>query len=229
MSESGHMLTNIYVDGFNLYYGRLKSTSYKWLDLQALFGNMLGSSHVIQSIKYFTAPVTPSRASSAPGAPDRQKAYLRALETLPSVEIHLGKFREHDNWMYRSDPPHHRIRVIKTEEKQSDVNLSVHLLNDAWKDNFECAVVVSDDTDMVGAMRMVKREFPRKRIGLVSPRARAEGQSQPPSPGRPWFSAERVRYAKFKLMIEDAHLATSQLPDPVARPNLEPISKPSSW
>ena len=27
----------IYVDGFNLYYGVLKNTAYKWLDLQRFF------------------------------------------------------------------------------------------------------------------------------------------------------------------------------------------------
>ena len=28
--------THVYIDGFNLYYGALKGTPYKWLDLEAL-------------------------------------------------------------------------------------------------------------------------------------------------------------------------------------------------
>jgi hypothetical protein len=30
------MATNVYVDAFNLYYGSLKGTPYRWLDLGAL-------------------------------------------------------------------------------------------------------------------------------------------------------------------------------------------------
>lgn len=46
--------TYIYVDGFNLYYGCLKNTPYKWLDLLALFKKLLHSNHQIVKIKYFS-------------------------------------------------------------------------------------------------------------------------------------------------------------------------------
>ena len=49
--------TTIYVDGFNLYYGCLKNSAHKWLDLKALFSNLLDSSHQIQKIKYYTAHI----------------------------------------------------------------------------------------------------------------------------------------------------------------------------
>lgn len=49
--------TIIYVDGFNLYYGCLKNTPYRWLDLKSLFSKMLNDSHKICKIKYFTALV----------------------------------------------------------------------------------------------------------------------------------------------------------------------------
>ena len=41
------------------------------------------------------------------------------------------------------------------EEKGSDVNMAAHLLNDAWQDLFESAVVISNDTDLVVPIRMV--------------------------------------------------------------------------
>ena len=223
------MRTYIYVDGFNFYYGRLRGTRYKWVDLYALFGNLLVGPHDIQRINYFTAIVNPSRAGGDPDVRMRQQTYLRALESLPAVKVHLGKFNEYDNRMPKAAPPHQLVRVIKTEEKQSDVNLAVHLVNDAWKDRYDCAVVVSDDTDMAGAMKLIRQEFPSKKLGLVSPRARPEGRDMPPSPGRPWFSAELYRYARFRLMIDDSHLAASQFPNPVTRPNRDPISKPASW
>ena len=31
------MRTRVYVDAFNLYYGALRGTPYKWLDLDALY------------------------------------------------------------------------------------------------------------------------------------------------------------------------------------------------
>ena len=70
--------TIIYIDGFNLYYGCLKNSPYKWLDLKSLFTNLLDSSHEIVKIKYYTAHI-----SSRSGNNDsmlRQKYYLQAIK-----------------------------------------------------------------------------------------------------------------------------------------------------
>jgi len=48
-------------------------------------------------------------------------------------------------------------RVIKTEEKGSDVNLATHLLHDAHRGWFEAAVIVSNDSDL---LEPIKRELP---------------------------------------------------------------------
>ena len=39
------MKTVVYIDGFNLYYGSLRGTRYKWLDLAALFKNLTSRKH----------------------------------------------------------------------------------------------------------------------------------------------------------------------------------------
>ncbi len=49
--------TIIYIDGFNLYYGALKGTAYKWLNLERYF-TMLRPHDNLHAIKYFTAIVT---------------------------------------------------------------------------------------------------------------------------------------------------------------------------
>ena len=76
--------TNIYIDGFNLYYGKLKGTPFKWINLDILCRtNLDPAKNKIQKIKYFTALVKPR-----PGDPDqniRQQAYIRALLTLPNI------------------------------------------------------------------------------------------------------------------------------------------------
>jgi len=83
------MDTYVYIDGFNLYYGALKGTGYKWLDPLALVRQLVPTSHKILKIKYFTARVSGSRD---PDSPKRQQIYLNALGTIPEVEIYFGSF-----------------------------------------------------------------------------------------------------------------------------------------
>ena len=104
------------------------------------------------------------------------------------------------------------VEVIRTEEKGSDVNLTVHLVNDSWLDAYDCGVVVSNDSDLAEAMRLV-REQHGKRIGLVTPRT-----------GRP--SQQLKKHASFARHIRTNGLRHSQLPDPIPGTN---IRKPAPW
>ena len=85
--------TYIYIDGFNLYYGSVKNTPYKWLDVKKFFENVLHSKHSIDSIKYFTALV--SSPPNDPRKTNRQQTYLRALKKhipeIYGVKIRLGE------------------------------------------------------------------------------------------------------------------------------------------
>lgn len=83
------MSTNVYVDGFNLYYGCLRERPGKWLDLERLFAQLLPD-HDVKRIRYFTVRV--SDRITHPGVAGRQHTYLRALKTLPTVQVHLGHF-----------------------------------------------------------------------------------------------------------------------------------------
>jgi len=97
------MKTIVYVDGFNLYYGSLRGTPCKWLNLQRL-GELLLPQNGIIAIKYFTAKV--SARPHDPDQPIRQQTYLRALHTLPNCRNHLwsflrdakGTFRKPSSW-----------------------------------------------------------------------------------------------------------------------------------
>ena len=57
------MRTFVYVDGFNLYYGALRGTPWKWLDLPDLFAKVLQPRHDILKVKYFTARVSGTAAN----------------------------------------------------------------------------------------------------------------------------------------------------------------------
>jgi uncharacterized LabA/DUF88 family protein len=86
------------------------------------------------------------------------------------------------------------------------------LLNDAWHDRYDCAVVVSNDSDLSEALRLVKTER-KKMVGLITP-----SSSHP--------SRELMRYADFHKRIREGVLKQSQLPDPIPGTT---IRKPSSW
>jgi hypothetical protein len=109
--------TYVYVDGFNLYYGSLKGTPYRWLNLAELCRLMLPPNDV-RRINYYTAHVG-ARAND-PDQPLRQQSYLRALGTLPTVAVHYGHYLSHAVWMPLATPlPSGAkfVKVIKSEER----------------------------------------------------------------------------------------------------------------
>ena len=211
------MRTFIYIDGFNFYYGAVKNTPYKWIDFKALFSHLLDPKHKILSIKYFTAKVS---GKIDPDQPVRQKTYIRALQKyIPEVEIHYGQFLTHNvvmplacNIKQYIDRMFY-VPVIKTEEKGSDVNLAVQLLNDSWENKFDCAIVVSNDSDLAEALKLVSQQK-NKIIGVINPRL---GKHP---------AMELMRYAKFYKKVRVGVLKISQLPDPIPGTN---IRKPSAW
>ena len=89
------MRTWVYVDGFNLYYGAVKGTPFKWLNPVELAKQVLPAGHVVERLKYFTAHVS---GAADPEAPRRQYAYLSALRSLPEIEIHFGRFLAKTIW-----------------------------------------------------------------------------------------------------------------------------------
>jgi hypothetical protein len=124
------MRTYIYIDGFNFYYGAVKDTPYKWLDFKALFIKILQAHHTICCIKYFTALV--SDTPTDPTKSIRQKTFIRALEAhIPELEVYYGHFLSHEVSAPLATPlpSKNSERIIKTEEKGSDVNMAVHLLS----------------------------------------------------------------------------------------------------
>jgi hypothetical protein len=207
------MRTSIYVDGFNLYFRAVKGTPYKWLDLKKLSSLLLQPHHRITQIKYFTAIVS---GKFDPSQPNRQKTYIRALKSyIPELSVHYGHFLSHQVRMLNAPltQPSTYSTVYKTEEKGSDVNLAVHLLNDAWLDRFDCAVLISNDSDLAEPLRLIRNQT-NKMIGIFSPVIK----------GHP--SKELQQYAHFMQQIRLGTLQQSQLPNIIPGTN---ITKPKSW
>ena len=208
------MDTYVYVDGFNLYYGAVKDTPYKWLDPARLCKNLLKPQDKIRKVKYFTARV--SARPSGPGQPQRQDVFLRALRTIPALEIIYGHFITKNVSMLQAGLPagtKRFVNVVKTEEKGSDVNLATHLVNDAHNGVFELAVLITNDSDLLEAVRIVKREL-KLCVGLLNPH-------QHPS---------RVLKAEadFIKQIRASVLARSQFPPTLTDAHGQ-FTKPPSW
>jgi uncharacterized LabA/DUF88 family protein len=165
MGWSGNVKTNVYIDGYNFYYGCIKGTPYRWLDFSKLCSILLPKDD-IHRIKYFTALV--SSRPQDPEKPWRQRLYLRALQTIPNLEVVLGSFLSHEVMMPRAPAGSGFVNVIKTEEKGSDVNLATHLLLDGFRDDYELAVVISNDSDLLTPIRVVTEQF-GKPVGLLNP------------------------------------------------------------
>jgi hypothetical protein len=162
------MITNVYVDGFNLYYRAVRGTPYKWLDLRQLCTLILPN-NTIHRIRYFTAIV---QDQGDPQQRIRQQTYLRALRTIPGLTVHLGQFMTHATRLALVHPVPGGSRfaeVWRTEEKGSDVNLATYLLMDGVEGDYEVAVVLSNDSDLELPVRMVKEKL-RRPVGILTPK-----------------------------------------------------------
>ena len=257
--------TYVYVDGFNLYYGTVRRTQFKWLDPVKLAYQVLPPDHAVERLRYFTARVS---GAKDPGAPIRQREYLKALKTLPEVKIHFGTFLARSVWRPLLNLPiadrtieathpvtlpegQHRVTLPETEgqvlpvgryskpqprdfrsrkinrwpirhaviaeshtmeEKGSDVNLAVHLLNDAWLDRFDVAAVVSNDTDLVEPIRMVAEERGKEVIAVCP---------------RPTLAAHRLKNVASRVRhVRERMLQVSQFPDCIPGTS---ITRPVGW
>ena len=215
------MATNCYIDGFNLYNGALRSTQYKWLDIEAMCHKLLPSRQ-LNRIRYFTAHVT--AFPHDPYSRIRQNVYLRALRTFAIIQIH------DDGW-FASRPAHLPVHplnypdptkaplctwVIKNEEKRTDVDIATNLLLDCFKNDAAEYVLISNDSDLVSPLGVVRREF-RKTIGVINPHERND------------MSGHLEKVANWSIKtINPSVLRDCQLP-PSLTDSKGVITKPPSW
>ena len=238
------MNIHVYIDGFNLYYGALKGTRYKWLDLGIFCQKLAPRELQIERINYFTAKVHQQPGNS--GVRQRQRVYFSALRAhVPNLDIVYGQYRAHatlmrlltpgddlerreisdrgrqiarinsrlfaedKQWTSDPGPP---VHVIKLEEKGSDVNLAVRLIHDGCMNKYDGAMVISNDTDLSEALRIVINEI-GKPVWLVSPARKTAGLL-------------RARLQTKPKVIFEATLKNSQLPSPIPGTRL---TKPRTW
>jgi uncharacterized LabA/DUF88 family protein len=196
-----------FVDGFNLYYALDDNPlyhCYKWLDLSQLMRCYVTKKDQIVDILYFTTYVTWS-----PGKMQRHMTLVRALQ-MRGVKVIFGEFRRRDRQC-----PACGTTYATFEEKQTDVNIAIQLLEGAISDRFDTAILVSGDSDLIPSVNAVKSTFPAKHVGVVIPIGRR--------------AEELKTVCDFHMRMKEKHLRVSQFPDEIDVGDDEKLRRPASW
>ena len=221
------MRTIAYVDGYNLYHGRLKYTCFKWLDLYGLFSSILKVQNPLSElicVKFFTANIKAKFARLGQQSTIAQRSYHRALSAR-GVEIIYGKFTlsqqrvpryQEGRALNRDD----RVAVWLLGEKQTDVQLALHAYRDAATSKCEQVVVCTNDSDLAPALEFIQTDFPEKRIGVVLPRP-------PELQARKSKTLQDLAHWTREHIL-DVELASHQLPKRV-QTGKKPVDKPEHW
>lgn len=204
------------IDGFNLYHSICEAIQAhalpggKWLNIRALCASYLhlfGRDAVLQEVYYFSALATHHRD---PDAPVRHQTLIAALRST-GVQPIMGTFKRKrikcrascklEGWGY--------------EEKETDVNIAVKLIELLMLNSCDVPVIVSGDTDLATAIRAAKRLFPAAKIGVGFPYKR--------------FHHELKQLADFSFKMSPRQYSTFVFPDQVVLPSGKTILKPPAW
>lgn len=186
-----------YIDGFNLYHAindanraqRGAINHLKWCNLWSLMELFTDPhQHEVVSVKFFTAYPT-----WKPDSEQRHREYVKALGFY-GVETILGQFKPKDAYCKVCSSTY-KAR----EEKESDVNVAMHLVSDAHEDLFDQAFLVTNDSDLLGPSRLVRAKFPNKKLKVIAPPYRRH-------------SKELWAVATHRTQIQQQHLEACQLP-----------------
>lgn len=196
-----------YIDGFNLYFG-MKSKGWKdvlWLDVYALIEGRLKPGQQLVAVHYFT-----SRVSNNPVKEKRQRTYLDALIAGKKATLHFGHFQSQIETCRRCGNSY-----PYANEKMTDVNIATQMLTDAFRDQYDTAILVSGDSDLVPPVRAVHEHFPNKKVVVAFP------------PDR--YTASVAHNAKGSYQLGRKTLKDAQLPETIIQPNGYILQRPGEW
>lgn len=209
--------TTYLVDGFNLYHSicqaaaDLGNSSTKWLDLASLLSSILaivGGGASLQEIYYFSALAT-HRDLHKPGVTMRHLLYLECLRAT-GVKPVMGRFKAKRLRCGRCGG-----HYLRHEEKETDVAISVKLLELLHLDSADTIVLVTGDTDLAPAVKTAARLFPSMQVCFAFPYRRK--------------NKELAQLVPKSFHIRKERYLANQLPDPFILPNGRVIPKPAGW
>lgn len=177
-----------YIDGFNIYFGMLEAglDDCKWLDLKKVVESVLKSNQTLVGIKYFT-----SRVNNNADKQDRQNTYLEALEA-NDIELFFGKYQ-----LNQIDC--HRCGHFWADynEKMTDVQIATQMMADAYQDNYDMAMLVSGDSDLVPPIKAIHDNFNKKRVFVLFPPKRHNQSVALAAKGSMILGKKKIKDAQF--------------------------------
>lgn len=164
----------VLIDGFNYYhklknYQRNQNVCVKWLDYMLLLKSAI-KSHINSEkfdveVIYFSAIAKHRSIESQ----NRHKTYIKALKK-SGIKVVLGEFKE--KYIYPCKECQQKLpneKILKHEEKHTDVNIAITLLEKVMKNEFERAYLLSEDNDYVPVVKRVKELYPEKELVICPP------------------------------------------------------------
>jgi len=159
--------TIVYVDGFNFYYGLKRQKAidkdwkkFYWIDFVKLFEQFLGKNQILEKVFYFTATPLNIQKSS------RQSALLNANKLINNIRFEVIKGKYYDKHIIC---PFCKAAISKPEEKRTDVNISVQIMEDCVLNKVDNIVLVTADSDLLPPLLFIKRHFTNTKIKIYFP------------------------------------------------------------
>ncbi|MCW8314203.1 NYN domain-containing protein [Sphingobacterium sp. InxBP1] len=159
MDEKKKIKVNVYIDGFNFYYGlkNIKWKKFYWLDIVSFFELFMKPNQELNKVYYFSAK------PHNQGQKNRQGVFFKANQRNPKFQLVLGKFLEKKVTFGGK-------KYSTYEEKQTDVNIAVTLLRCVFTNECDSSIVVTADSDLSPAIKLAKELNPKHMIfGYMPP------------------------------------------------------------
>lgn len=211
----------LYIDGFNLYHSidELGQDRLKWLSLWDLGLRIIRThSERLVSCEYFSAFANHLQARR-PDVVQRHQDYVSALQAT-GVKVTLGNFKRKQARCLQC-----KAAWYRHEEKETDVNIAVAIVGDAYENVFDVAYVLSADTDLAPAMRRVRSITslvggPPKQIVAVFP---------PIAAGRFRHVSALQQNSDRNISLNVTHLQACRLPNEITSANGQLIVCPTKY
>lgn len=198
-----------FVDGFNLYHAldwfekgkteaeNTKFRRYKWISHAELAKCFIssGSEEIVGVTLFTTIPTWDV------GKQMRHRLFVRAQEAC-GVKVVFGAFRQ----KYVECKAICKNGFYVKIEKQTDVNIGITMVDLAYQDAYDKAILLSGDTDLIPAINLVRHRFPHKEVTAVLPI------------GRRANGLDMRRACSGEIKMNESHLQKSVMPEIVIDP-----------
>lgn len=218
------MSTLVLIDAFNLYYSvkghspRGHPRAYLWLDLMAFskrLAERIGFSNTQPRIYYFTA-LPHHRTGVEPDKVARHKLFIEAQR------INSGAIISEQSFVTQKGNTYAKIKGREERswtEKGTDVALVCRLFEEAMRDSFDQAIIVSNDSDYQPAIETFQRLYPKKKLAIVAPPARKGDKG----------NQTLRKVASIYYLIQDEDYRECQLAEVVPVSKSRSIRRPDYW